>query len=108
MNEKLYIIVSKFIHSLDLTITKDEFYEVKTLINTGKIQAIKHLREITAQKEEALFKLDLTQRCNGSINSTISYWAITQNIDLRTGEVKKHFLGLKEAEDIVDFIALNM
>ena len=104
---RLFYIVSQFIASLGFALTKDEFYKVKATIYTGKIHAIKHLRHVTRIKEEAIFKLDLTPRHDSTPHSTLTQWAITNYIDLRTGEVKERVLGLKDAKDTIEFIELN-
>jgi hypothetical protein len=105
----LYILVSAFIHELGgpFTLTKDEFYEIKAMIRMGKVEAIKHLRHITRINEETLFNLDLTTDCHTTYHSTLTRWAVTNDVDLRTGEVTERALGLKKAKDIVEFIELN-
>ena len=103
----LYIIVNQFLASLGFHLTKDEFYDIKAALDKGKIHAIKHLRHITRINEETLFKLDLTPRDDSTPHSTLTRWVVTNDIDLRTGEVIERTLGLKEAKDIIEFIILN-
>lgn len=107
-NQNLLNVINQFLNQLGgFTLTKDEFYDVKATIHMGKIQAIKHLRSITAQNEETLFNLDLTPRYDSTPHSTITHWAVMNDVDLRTGEVIERTLGLKEAKDIIEFIILN-
>lgn len=108
-NQNLLNVINRFLNSIGgFTLTKDEFYEVKATIHTGKIHAIKHLRHVTRIKEEAIFELDLTPRddSNGP-RSSLTRWAVTNDIDLRTGEVKERLLGMKDAKDTIEFIELN-
>ena len=107
-NQNLLNVINQFLDRLGgFTLTKDEFYEVKATIHMGKIHAIKYLRSITAQNEEAIFKLDLTLRHDSTPHSTLTQWAITNDIDLRTGKVIERILSLKEAKDTIEFIELN-
>ncbi len=109
-NQNLLNVINQFLNSIGgFTLTKDEFYEVKATTHMGKIHAIKHLRHVTRIKEETIFELDLSPRydSNGP-RSSLTRWAVTNDIDLRTGEVKERVLGLKDAKDTIEFIELNM
>ena len=109
-NQNLLNVINRFLNSIGgFTLTKDEFYDIKAALDKGKIHAIKHLRHITRINEETLFNLDLTPRdySNGP-RSSLTRWAVTNDIDLRTGEVIERILSFKEAKDIIEFIELNM
>ncbi len=107
-NQNLLTVINQFLNSIGgFTLTENEFYKVKATIHTGKIHAIKHLRHVTRIKEEAVFNLDLTPRHDSTPHSTLTQWAITNYIDLRTGEAKERLLGMKDAKDTIEFIELN-
>ena len=96
--------------------------ELKTVIDhlrgDRKIPAIKFLREVTRKSQPALFALDSRTRHDAEfdvephvaadIYSEFTKWALEKQVDLGTGENNVEFLGLKKANDLIEFIQLNL
>ena len=96
--------------------------DLKTVIDhlrgDRKIPAIKFVREVTRKSQPALFALDSRTRHDAEfdvephvaadIYSEFTKWALEKQVDLGTGENNVEFLGLKKANDLIEFIQLNL
>ena len=97
-------------------------HELETVVDhlrgDRKIPAIKFVREVTRKSRPALFALDSRTRHDAEfyvephvaadIYSEFTKWALEKQVDLGTGENNVEFLGLKKANDLIEFIQLNL
>ena len=86
-------------------------HELETIIdhlrNRNKVQAVNLIKEATRTCEKVLFKLDLAYH-QGTPTNDFTAWVTLNNVDMATSEVKVSYLGLKKAEDLAEFIELNL
>ncbi len=113
----LLIIVNAYIADINAKpIDQNTFNEICSLLNRGlKEAAIKLLRRETKLNIPIMLKLDEAQYKpffnvdpSRTYFSLFTEWAKKCDVDLTTNEYEIRSLGLKEAKDVVEFIALNL
>lgn len=113
--ERVHLLVNNYIIHLDgQQLTQATFDEIVRLLHCDKkVQAIKLFRASTEQHVPILLKLDENKYQSfetekpRTFHSNFTTWVKKYEVSLATDEYHTHTIGLKDAKDAVEFIALN-